>query len=59
MSESKTAYVVSYLERGWTESTVTVFDNRENAEKMKQHIAESGRQVWMDECPIYHTYGVE
>ena len=59
MSETKTVYVVSYLEIGLTESTVTVFDNRETAEKMKRHIAESGRQVWMDECPIYHTYGVE
>ena len=59
MDKKKTVYVVSYWEQGTDESVVTVFDNRDTAEKMKRHIAESGRQVWMDECPIYHTYGVE
>lgn len=59
MGKKKTVYVVSYWGIGFDDETVvTVFDNRESAEKMQNFIAGRVKRVWIDECPIYHSYSI-
>lgn len=59
MGKKKTVYVVSYWGIGFDDETVvTVFDNRESAEQMKDFIADRVKRVWIDECPIYHSYRI-
>lgn len=38
------------------EPIVTVFDNRENAEKMYNYMISQGNRAWIDECPLYKKF---
>ena len=50
-----TVWVVTYKEKGKREPIVTVFDNREAAEKMYNNIMDS-KNKWLDETSVYSSY---
>lgn len=55
----KDVYVVSYLADGDIEPIITVFDNKEAAQKMHNHLKDQGvSHVWLDHCSLYHKYSV-
>lgn len=55
--ENKNVFVVSYV-MDTNEPIISVFDNKENAEKMYNHLKEQNITVWLDECPLYHSYKI-
>lgn len=58
MNEGKNVYIVSYIPQSmWLqEPIITVFNNKEEAEKMMECYGNNGAKVWMDEAPIYSSF---
>ena len=51
-------WVVSYLDDGDSEATVTAFDNQGAAEKCFTHFKTIHKRVALDEVPLYTSFEV-
>ena len=49
-------YIVSYMNKNDTESTVTAFNNEEAAEKVYNYFCNKYDYVWLDEVPLYSSF---
>ena len=52
-------YIVSYMNKNDTESTVTAFDNEKAAKKAYNYFNDKCDYAWLDEVPLYSSFTIK
>ncbi len=55
----QTIYIVSYMNKNDTESTVTAFNNEKVAKKAYHYFSNKYDYVWLDEVPLYSSFTIK